>query len=214
MGNYDFCGWATKADLLCSDGRIIRKDAFKHNDGQTVPLVWNHEHNDPMAVLGHALLENRDEGVYAYCTFNDTEAGKNSKLLVQHGDVNALSIYANQLKQQGPNVMHGNIRELSLVLAGANPGASIQSVMMHGEEFDDEAVIYTGEEISLYHSEDASMKKEEETKMENDKKEESKKEEYKKVLKELRSGTSVRKTAKLCDVSVSTVQRLKKEFGL
>ena len=179
MGNYDFCGWATKADLLCSDGRIIRKDAFKHNDGQTVPLVWNHEHNDPMAVLGHALLENRDEGVYAYCTFNDTEAGKNAKLLVQHGDVNALSIYANQLKQQGPNVMHGNIRELSLVLAGANPGASIQSVMMHGEEFDDEAVIYTGEEISLYHSEDASMKKEEETKMENNKKEESKKEEKK-----------------------------------
>lgn len=179
MGNYDFCGWATKADLLCSDGRIIRKDAFKHNDGQTVPLVWNHEHNDPMAVLGHALLENRDEGVYAYCTLNDTEAGKNAKLLVQHGDVNALSIYANQLKQQGPNVMHGNIRELSLVLAGANPGASIQSVMMHGEEFDDEAVIFTGEEISLYHSEDASMKKEEETKMENDKKEESKKEEKK-----------------------------------
>ena len=179
MGNYDFCGWATKADLLCSDGRIIRKDAFKHNDGQTVPLVWNHEHNDPMAVLGHALLENRDEGVYAYCTLNDTEAGKNAKLLVQHGDVNALSIYANQLKQQGPNVMHGNIRELSLVLAGANPGASIQSVMMHGEEFNDEAVIYTGEEISLYHSEDASMKKEEETKMENDKKEESKKEEKK-----------------------------------
>ena len=179
MGNYDFCGWATKADLLCSDGRIIRKDAFKHNDGQTVPLVWNHEHNDPMAVLGHALLENRDEGVYAYCTLNDTEAGKNAKLLVQHGDVNALSIYANQLKQQGPNVMHGNIRELSLVLAGANPGASIQSVMMHGEEFDDEAVIYTGEEISLYHSEDASIKKEEETKMENDKKEESKKEEKK-----------------------------------
>lgn len=179
MGNYDFCGWATKADLLCSDGRIIRKDAFKHNDGQTVPLVWNHEHNDPMAVLGHALLENRDEGVYAYCTLNDTEAGKNAKLLVQHGDVNALSIYANQLKQQGPNVMHGNIRELSLVLASANPGASIQSVMMHGEEFDDEAVIFTGEEISLYHSEDASMKKEEETKMENDKKEESKKEEKK-----------------------------------
>lgn len=179
MGNYDFCGWATKANLLCSDGRIIRKDAFKHNDGQTVPLVWNHEHNDPMAVLGHALLENRDEGVYAYCTLNDTEAGKNAKLLVQHGDVNALSIYANQLKQQGPNVMHGNIRELSLVLASANPGASIQSVMMHGEEFDDEAVIFTGEEISLYHSEDASMKKEEETKMENDKKEESKKEEKK-----------------------------------
>ena len=138
MDKFDFCGWATKADLMCSDGRIIRKDAFKHNDGQTVPLVWNHQHNDPDEVLGHALLENRDEGVYAYCKFNDTESGKTAKLLVQHGDVNALSIYANQLKQQGPNVMHGNIRELSLVLAGANPGASIESVILHGEESEEE----------------------------------------------------------------------------
>lgn len=160
MGNYDFCGWATKANLLCSDGRIIRKDAFKHNDGQKVPLVWNHEHNDPMAVLGHALLENRDEGVYVYGTFNDTEAGQNSKLLVQHGDINALSIYANQLQQQGQNVMHGNIREVSLVLAGANPGASIQNVIMHGAESDEEAVIFTGENISLYHSEEAPKKEE------------------------------------------------------
>ena len=152
MDNFDFCGWATKANLMCSDGRIIRKDAFKHNDGQTVPLVWNHQHNDPDEVLGHALLENRDEGVYAYCKFNETESRKTARLLVQHGDVNALSIYANQLKQQGPNVMHGNIRELSLVLAGANPGASIESVIMHGEESDEEAVIFTGEEISLFHA--------------------------------------------------------------
>lgn len=150
--DYDFCGWATRNDIQCSDGRIIRRDAFKHNDGQKVPMVWNHEHNDPNAVLGHAMLENRPEGVFAYCKFNDTESGKNAKLLVQHGDVNALSIYANQLKQTGPNVMHGNIRELSLVLAGANPGASIQSVIMHGEESDEEAVIFTDEFISLRHS--------------------------------------------------------------
>lgn len=180
MDKFDFCGWATKADLMCSDGRIIRKDAFKHNDGQTVPLVWNHQHNDPDEVLGHALLENRDEGVYAYCKFNDTESGKTAKLLVQHGDVNALSIYANQLKQQGPNVMHGNIRELSLVLAGANPGASIESVIMHGEESDEEAVIFTGEEISLFHAENLNNKKKGEDDMNTEpekKTEESKKEE-------------------------------------
>lgn len=168
MGKYDFCGWATRTDLLCSDGRIIRKNAFKNNDGQTVPLVWNHQHNDPDEVLGHALLENRDSGVYAYCKFNETESGKTAKLLVQHGDVNALSIYANQLKQQGPNVMHGNIRELSLVLAGANPGASIESVIMHGEESEEEAVIYTGENISLYHADSEPEKKKEDTNMPND----------------------------------------------
>ena len=156
MERFDFSGWATKANLKCSDGRTIMKDAFKHNDGQTVPLVWNHQHNDPNEVLGHALLENRDEGVYAYCTFNDTESGKTAKLLVQHGDVNALSIYANQLKQKMSNVLHGNIREVSLVLAGANPGASIDSIIMHGEESDEEAIIYTGEEITLAHSSDNS----------------------------------------------------------
>jgi hypothetical protein len=129
------------------------KDAFKDNDGATVPLVWGHNHDDPNRVLGHALLENRDEGVYAYCKFNDTESGKTAKLLVQHGDVNALSIYANQLKQQLSNVVHGNIREVSLVLAGANPGAFIDSVMSHGEESDEEAQIFTGETIFLYHSE-------------------------------------------------------------
>ena len=152
MDNFDFSGWATKANLKCSDGRIIRPDAFKHNDGQTVPLVWNHKHNDPSEVLGHALLENRADGVYAYCKFNDTDSGKTAKLLVQHGDVDQLSIYANQLKQQGPNVIHGNIRELSLVLAGANPGAFIDSVIVHGEESDEEAYIYTGEYIDLEHT--------------------------------------------------------------
>ena len=149
---YDFSGWATKNDLRCSDGRTIRKDAFKNNDGQTVPLVWNHDHNDPMNVLGHALLENRDEGVYAYCTFNDTAAGNNARQLVRHGDVTALSIYANQLKQHGGDVIHGAIREVSLVLAGANPGAFIDAVLEHGELSEDSAIIYTGESISLEHT--------------------------------------------------------------
>ena len=149
---YDFSGWATKNNIKCSDGRTILRDAFKHNDGQTVPLVWNHQHNESANVLGHAVLENREEGVYAYCTFNDTEAGKNAKLLVEHGDVTALSIYANQLKQNGSNVMHGTIREVSLVLAGANPGAFIDSIIRHGEFCEDEAVIYTGENLTLEHA--------------------------------------------------------------
>lgn len=176
MENYDFSGWATRNDLKCSDGRIIRKDAFKANDGQKVPLVWNHQHSDPNEVLGHALLENRDEGVYAYCKFNDTESGQTAKLLVQHGDVNALSIYANQLKQQGPNVMHGNIRELSLVLAGANPGAFIESIIKHGEESDEEGIIYTGENIELAHSGVGKPSEKEETSEELKHSEESKEE--------------------------------------
>ena len=157
---YDFSGWATRNNIKCSDGRTILKDAFKQHDGQTVPLVWNHQHNESANVLGHAVLENRDEGVYAYCTFNDTEAGKNAKLLVEHGDVTALSIYANQLKQKGSNVMHGTIREVSLVLAGANPGAFIDSVIRHGEFCDDEAIIYTGEELTLQHADDNASDKE------------------------------------------------------
>lgn len=152
MSKYDFSGWATKNDLQCSDGRTIRRDAFKDNDGQTVPLVWNHQHNDSQNILGHALLENRPEGVYAYCKFNDTPAGKNAKMLVEHGDVSALSIYANRLKQNQGNVTHGVIREVSLVLAGANPGAFIDSIMRHGECSDQEAVIYTGEDIVLEHA--------------------------------------------------------------
>ena len=166
--DYDFSGWATKNNLLCSDGRTILKDAFKNDDGVTVPLVWNHQHNDPSNILGHALLENRDEGVYAYCKFNDSEPGKNAKLLVEHGDVSALSIYANQLKQQGGNVLHGAIREVSLVLAGANPGAFIDSVISHSEDVDDEAIIYTGENICLAHAE---KQMEETTKVMEEKKE-------------------------------------------
>ena len=176
MENYHFSGWATKNNLQCSDNRIIMKDAFKHNDGATVPLVWMHQHNEPFNVLGHALLKNMDEGVYAYCTFNDSESGKQAKELVEHGDVSALSIYANQLKQQGNNVMHGNIREVSLVLAGANPGAFIDSIICHGDESDEEAVIYTGEDITLAHSEEETTA-EEETLEHADKKEETKKEE-------------------------------------
>ena len=163
---YDCSGWATRNDIKCSDGRTIRRDAFKHNDGQTVPLVWNHQHNDPLNVLGHALLENREEGVYAYCTFNNTEAGKQAKDLVHNGDVTALSIYANKLKQDGGNVLHGSIRELSLVLAGANPGAFIDSVIRHGEISDEEAYIYTGENIELYHAEDKKEESKEEKKEE------------------------------------------------
>ena len=162
--DYDFSGWATRNNLKCSDGRTIRKDAFKHNDGQTVPMVWNHQHNDPLNVLGHAVLENRKEGVYSYCVFNDTDAGKNAKLLVQHGDVSSLSIYANQLKQQGSDVLHGEIREVSLVLAGANPGAFIDSVMCHGDDFDeseDEGIIYTGEKLSLSHADSGKKVKDE-----------------------------------------------------
>lgn len=171
---FDFCGWATRNDLTCSDGRVIRRDAFKGNDGQKVPLVWSHQHSDVNDVLGHALLENREEGVYAYCKFNDTESGRTAKLLVQHGDVNALSIYANQLQQQGPNVMHGNIRELSLVLAAANPGAFIESVIKHGDESDEEGIIYTGENIVLAHSEEEEKEKKPETESKEEKEPEAK----------------------------------------
>lgn len=152
---YDFSGWATRNDIKCSDGRIIRRDAFKGNDGKEVPLVWNHDHNDPLNVLGHALLENRNEGVYVYGQFNNTEQGQNAKELVKHGDVTSLSIWANQLTQKGPDVLHGVIKEVSLVLAGANPGALIDTVLMHGEsEDDDTAIIYSGEELSLSHADE------------------------------------------------------------
>lgn len=162
MEKHDFSGWATKNDLLCSDGRVIRKDAFMHNDGETVPLVWNHDHKDPFRVVGHVLLENREEGVYAYGKFNDTELGRTAKIYVEHGDIRSLSIYANQLKQQGNNVLHGSIREVSLVLAGANPGAYIENVIKHGEEVasEEEAYIYTDEEIDLYHADADEVKEE------------------------------------------------------
>jgi len=169
MANYHFSGWATRNDLECGDGRTIRRNAFKGNDGMTVPLIWNHEHNDPNAVLGHALLENRDEGVYAYGTFNDTEAGQAAKQLVMHGDVRSLSIWANKLKQIGGDVIHGNIRELSLVLAGANPGAFIDSIMAHGDDGEEEMIISYDEHIMLYHSDEPK----EEEKEEPEKKEET-----------------------------------------
>ena len=152
MEKYDFSGWATRNDLLCSDGRTIRKDAFKHCDGKTVPLVWNHNHSDPDNVLGHALLENRNEGVYAYCSFNNTENAKNIKEAVRHGDVRSLSIFANQLKQAGSDVIHGASREVSLVLAGANPGAFIDSVMAHGDGVETGIILGYDENIMLYRS--------------------------------------------------------------
>lgn len=186
MEKYDFSGWATKNDLECSDGRIIRKDAFKHCDGITVPLVWNHNHDDPYRVVGNARLENREEGVYTYGTFNDTDLGKTAKVYVQHGDITQLSIYANQLRQQGPNVVHGAIREVSLVLAGANPGASIQEVLMHGEEVEGEAQIFTGEDIVLCHSEE---EKSEETEEKTEDLEHSEKEE-KPVAEEAKKETA------------------------
>lgn len=186
MEKYDFSGWATRANLKCSDGRTIMKDAFKHCDGMKVPLVWGHRHDDPLRVLGHALLENREEGVYTYGTFNDTEQGRNAKELVEHGDIVALSIYANQLKQQQANVIHGNIREVSLVLAGANPGAFIENVIKHSDDTDEpvvlesEATLYTGETISLYH-EDKEAEEEEKVAEENKKPETEEKEEGKTI---------------------------------
>lgn len=148
--NYDFCGWATRNDIKCSDGVTIRKNAFADCDGMTVPLVWNHGHSDPSNVLGHAILENRDEGVYTYGYFNDTQSGRDAKLMLQHGDINSLSIWANKLRKNGSDVMHGIIRELSLVLAGANPGAVIEEVICHGEVLDDEFVLQPGETIELF----------------------------------------------------------------
>lgn len=167
---YDFAGWATRNNVRCADGRTILRNAFKENDGQKVPLVWNHRHDDPYTVLGHALLENRDEGVYAYCKFNNTESGQNAKELVQHGDITSLSIYANRLQQDGGNVIHGVIREVSLVLAGANPKAVIANVIQHGEELNDEAQIYFDEPLVLEHADEDKKEKT----MVEDKKEEEK----------------------------------------
>ena len=158
--DYDFSGWATRANMKCSDGRTIMKDAFIDDDGAQVPLVWNHQHNDAHNVLGHALLKNMDEGVYAYCKFNNSESGNMGKELVRNGDVNQLSIYANKLKQRDKNVIHGAIREVSLVLAGANPGAYIDTIMCHGDNSDEAGIIYTGEDIVLAHSEEATTEEE------------------------------------------------------
>ena len=163
--NYDFCGWATRNDIQCSDGRSIRKDAFKDNDGMTVPLVWNHQHNEPFNVLGHALLENREDGVYAYGYLNNTVSGKNARELLKNGDIKSLSIYANRLKQNGGNVLHGMIREVSLVLAGANPGANIEAVLVHSDddfEEEDLLIVNHADQIELAHADDPAVKKSEE----------------------------------------------------
>ena len=183
---YDFSGWATKNNIRCSDGRTIKPDAFAEQDGSTVPLVWNHNHVDADNVLGHAILENRGQGVYAYCYLNNTEQGNNARELVSHGDICALSIFANQLKQNGGDVIHGSIREVSLVLAGANPGAKIENVMSHGENCDEEAIIYNDNDaLDLQHSE-------EDKKME-EKKEEPKTEEEKTVKDVIDSMTEEQK---------------------
>lgn len=162
---FDFSGWATKANLLCSDGRVITADAFKHMDGATVPIVWNHAHGSVLEILGKATLEHRDDGIYAYGAFNDTEAGQAAKVVVQHGDVTHLSIYANKLKHNGRNVVHGMIREVSLVMAGANPGAVIDSVMMHGDDSEEEGYIYTDSTLEnvepLFHADKEDDKTEE-----------------------------------------------------
>lgn len=153
---YDFCGWATKNNLKCSDGRIIRHGAFKFNNGSKVPLVWNHQHNAVGDILGHAILEERDEGIYAYGYFNNSPAGRDAKEAVKHGDVGSLSIWANSLQQTGMDVIHGIIREVSLVVAGANPGAFIESVLAHGEPMDpddDECLLHTGDGIIIQHAE-------------------------------------------------------------
>lgn len=183
---YDFSGWATKNNIRCSDGRTIKPNAFAEQDGSTVPLVWNHNHVDADNVLGHAILENRGQGVYAYCYLNNTEQGNNARELVSHGDICALSIFANQLKQNGGDVIHGSIREVSLVLAGANPGAKIENVMSHGENCDEEAIIYNDNDaLDLQHSE-------EDKKME-EKKEEPKTEEEKTVKDVIDSMTEEQK---------------------
>ena len=186
MKKYDFSGWATKNGLKCSDGRIIIKDAFIDDNGREVPLVWQHQHNDSFNVLGHALLENRPEGVYAYCKFNeDTDQGRNAKALVEHGDVKALSIFANELKQKGSEVWHGAIKEVSLVLAGANPGAFIDNISFaHGDDSEYDAIIYTGESI-LMHADEDDKKKE-------DKPDEESEKEKKEMATESQGGKTVK----------------------
>lgn len=191
--DYDFSGWATKNDLKCSDGRTIRHNAFKDCDGVEVPLVWNHSHGEPENVLGHALLKNMDEGVYCYGTFNDTSSGQVAKVLVQHGDIKALSIYANQLKQIASDVVHGVIREVSLVHAGANPGAYIDTVIAHSDDTDEEAIIYTGEPLSLFHADEKSDCDKDEKEQPQEKKDGEKSDEKKsddKTVEEIVNGMS------------------------
>lgn len=212
---YDFSGWATRNNVRCSDGRTIRKDAFKHNDGEKVPLVWNHNHKDADNVLGYALLENRNEGVYAYGSFNDTEQGRNAKELVIHGDITSLSIYANQLKQNGGDVIHGSIREVSLVLAGANAGAKIETVIAHSDDVDEEAYIYNAsEEITIYHAEANASEEpvKEEPKMDEQKTNDPKHSEEEKTLKEVvNTMTEEQKTAMYALIGLALAQKNNEE---
>lgn len=194
MAKCDFSGWATRNDLLCGDGRTIKKDAFKDNDGCEVPLIWNHQHNDPDAVLGHALLENREDGVYAYCTFNDTDNGIRMKKAVQHGDIRSLSIYANKLKEIGNEVVHGTIRELSLVLAGANPGAYIDYVIAHSDG-ETSAIYASWDENIIIHSDDASDNKVEEEKPVVEEKKEKKEKTIGEIIDSLNSMTDEQREA-------------------
>lgn len=212
MEKYDFRGWATKNDLKCSDGRTIRRDAFASQDGEIVPLCWGHKHDDVFHVLGHALLKNEPEGVRAYCKFNNTEQGNAAREVVRNGDVNSLSIYAGHLKHNGADVMHGKIVEVSLVLAGANPGAKIEDVFSHGEYTEgDEGVIYTGETLDLEASEpeishEDTTKKEEPTVAEPEKKEKT-------VQDVVNSMTEEQKTAMaaLIGLAIEETQNSKKE---
>lgn len=216
---YDFEGWATKNDLECADGLTIKKDAFRVNDGKTVPLVWNHQHNKVADVLGHAVLENRDEGVYAHCSFNNTQAGRDAKEAVLHGDVTALSIWANNLHQVGMDILHGVIREVSLVLAGANPGAFIESVLVHSEpigEGEDEGIFYTGEGIFLCHGEVRDSEKKEEKSMDGDQKKEPEKNDEggsKKTVQEVLNGMSDEQKAAVGIIVEQAVKDAKNDGG-
>lgn len=197
---YDFGGWATRNDLLCTDGRTIRKDAFKNQNGQIIPLVWNHQHSEPENVLGHALLENRDDGVYAYCEFNDNESGKTAKELVKHGDVRSLSILANQLKQVGKDVVHGVIREVSLVLAGANPGAFIDEVLAHGANEEAALILGYDESIMLYHSDDESEESKPESKEEPEKDKKPEKDDGKETVGDVLDTLTEKQKTAVCGV--------------
>ena len=212
MENYDFRGWATKNDLKCSDGRTIRRDAFASQDGEIVPLCWGHKHDDVFHVLGHALLKNEPEGVRAYCKFNNTDQGNAAREVVRNGDVNSLSIYAGHLKHNGADVMHGKIVEVSLVLAGANPGAKIEDVFSHGEYTDgDEGVIYTGETLDL-DTQEPEISHEDKTEKEESKVAETEKKE-KSVQDVIDSMNEEQKTAMaaLIGLAIEETQNSKKE---
>lgn len=212
--SYDFSGYATKNNLRCSDGKIIRKNAFRVSDGMRVPLVWNHEHNSPDKVLGHAILENREDGVYAYCSLNDTPNGQAAKEQVKHGDITALSIWANQLRQEGSDVIHGVIREVSLVLAGANPGAFIESVIQHGEpmeDYDEEGIFYSDATITLAHSDNETGKDGEKDNPNNDDK--TGKDEGEETVKDVFDTLSEKQKKAVSYIVGQAVQDAKNEGG-